>query len=43
MKNNRREFIRKGSALAALSVIGTGCLRSGNSDLKKSDLLRYQG
>lgn len=30
MKNNRREFIKKGTALAALSVVG---IRSGNSDL----------
>ncbi|MDY0099110.1 MAG: mannonate dehydratase [Bacteroidales bacterium] len=37
MKNNRREFIRKGSALAALSVIGTGHVKSGLLDLKKHE------
>mgnify|MGYP003826160565 CR=1 FL=1 len=37
MKNNRREFIRKGSALAAFSVIGTGHIRSGLPDLKQSE------
>jgi len=29
MKNNRREFIKKGTALAALSVVGMGSAKSG--------------
>jgi mannonate dehydratase len=37
MKNNRREFIKKGSSLAALSLVGIGTNKSGISSMDIKD------
>src|ERR1035437_10178118 len=48
MKDNRREFIKKGGALAALSLVGIGAGNSGISaattrmETKPKDLLKSQ-
>jgi mannonate dehydratase len=43
MKNNRREFIKKGSALAALSLVGINSGNAGTQGLSGSDYSAAEG